>query len=119
MTKQRVKNISKQKNKRTNKGLNKRNKKHSLVSRVANFLVVAAIWSFVFVVLLTMYFLKDLPDVSVLGTSQTTQRSIKILDKRGDLVAVYGNKYSYHVEYTDIPYYLTDAILSTEDKRFF
>ena len=67
-----------------------------------------------------VYFLlaPKLPDTEVLKETQF-QVPLRIFSAEGQLIAEFGEKRRIPVAYTDIPPYLIQAILASEDDRFF
>ena len=96
----------------------KRKKKFSLKRWLLKWIFVAAIWVGMAITLLTVYYLHDLPDVSKLYEQNNTQ-NIKILDRDGNLITNIGNLYGDYVHFNQLPQHFVDAVLSTEDRRFF
>ncbi|MBC6497218.1 MAG: PBP1A family penicillin-binding protein [Alphaproteobacteria bacterium GM7ARS4] len=78
-----------------------------------------------FVLLLGMgafvYYAYDLPAMSDMGdTTQEENPSLLFLDAQGKPLAVRGGEfYSHPVRWQDLPQSLIDAVLATEDRRFF
>jgi penicillin-binding protein 1A len=60
----------------------------------------------------------DLPDVDKLY-DEKLRPSVTVLDKNGDILANYGDLYTEFVQYKDIPKNLVNAVVATEDRRFF
>lgn len=67
---------------------------------------------------LYLYLERQLPDVESLKTVQL-QVPLRIYTQDGLLIQEYGEKKRIPVNYQDIPKLLIDAVLSTEDQRFF
>lgn len=61
---------------------------------------------------------RDLPDVSVLKNINL-QVPLRIYSNEGLLIAEYGEKRRIPIPYEQIPHTLIDAVLATEDQRFF
>ncbi len=68
--------------------------------------------------LLILYYAHDLPDTSKLNQTGKTP-SIQIVTESGQVIASYGDVYGDYVPYKDIPRVLIDAVMATEDRRFF
>ncbi|GGB44484.1 penicillin-binding protein 1A [Shewanella inventionis] len=64
------------------------------------------------------YVLPDLPDVNSLKTVQL-QTPLRIYSRDGKLISQFGEKRRIPVEYDDVPAQLINAVLDTEDARFF
>lgn len=59
-----------------------------------------------------------LPDIND-AVSRTRQPSTTIIAENGNEIATFGSVYSEVVYAKDLPKYVTDAIISTEDRRFY
>ena len=80
--------------------------------------LVGASWS-VFVGLVFLGWLAyDLPDVSRLGEIRK-QPSVTLLADDGEVIATYGDLYGATVQLDELPPYLPQAVLATEDRRFY
>jgi penicillin-binding protein 1A len=64
------------------------------------------------------YVLPDLPDVNSLKTVQL-QTPLRIYSSDGKLISQFGEKRRVPVEFEDVPQQLINAVLDTEDARFF
>jgi len=64
------------------------------------------------------YVLPDLPDVNSLKTVQL-QTPLRIYSRDGKLISQFGEKRRIPVEYEEVPVQLINAVLDTEDARFF
>ncbi|PIR32414.1 MAG: hypothetical protein COV36_04390 [Alphaproteobacteria bacterium CG11_big_fil_rev_8_21_14_0_20_44_7] len=64
------------------------------------------------------YFAYDLPDINQLYEDKL-RPSITILDSRGDVVTTYGDVFTEYVAARDMPKSLIDAVIATEDRRFY
>jgi penicillin-binding protein 1A len=60
----------------------------------------------------------DLPDVSRLNEIRK-QPSVTLLADDGEVIATYGDLYGATVQLKDLPRYLPQAVLATEDRRFY
>lgn len=71
------------------------------------------------VVVGVLYYIEfQLPDIDELNTVQL-QVPMQILTRDGKLIAEYGEKHRIPVPYDQIPKQLIDAVLATEDQRYF
>ncbi len=68
--------------------------------------------------LLVMYFARSLPDIRELNTIKK-QQGITITTEDGRVVANYGDVYGAYVPYEKLPKHLIQAVVATEDRRFF
>ena len=60
----------------------------------------------------------DLPDLDKIA-APTRKISITLLDSKGKKFAIYGDIYGDPLEFYEVPKHLVQAIIATEDKRFF
>ena len=73
---------------------------------------------FLAVGLIIFYIEDDLPDVNLLNEVQL-QVPLRIYSSDGELIAEYGQKRRIPVPYYEIPQQLINAVLATEDQRYF
>jgi len=86
--------------------------------RLLKWASVAAIWC-VFVGLCFVAWLAyDLPDLSRL-TNADRRASVTLVTADGQILASYGDLYGKAVKLDQLPSYLPDALLATEDRRFY
>jgi penicillin-binding protein 1A len=86
--------------------------------RIARWTTIAAIWTAVGLGLVLAWYAWDLPDVSELG-GQARRPSVLITAADGNVIATYGDYYAGPAQVQDLPPYVMQAILATEDRRFF
>lgn len=77
-----------------------------------------AIWVAVFATLALLYYFKDLPSLSDLE-AQNGKQIVQINYANGDRITNRGEIYSSEVNYYEIPQDLINAVVATEDRRFF
>jgi penicillin-binding protein 1A len=66
-----------------------------------------------------LYYMEfELPDINALNTVQL-QVPLQIFTHDGKLIAEYGEKHRIPIPYSDIPKPLINAVLATEDQRYF
>lgn len=68
--------------------------------------------------LAVMYFARTLPDIRELNTIKK-QQGITITSEDGRVVANYGDVYGEYIPYEKVPKALIQAVIATEDRRFF
>ncbi len=73
---------------------------------------------FIVLFLLIIIYGHDLPDIDKLY-DDNLQQSVTILDYKGNTIATYGDYFTEFVQYRDIPEDLINAVVATEDRRFF
>lgn len=79
---------------------------------------IAAVWAAVMGGMGLVYFGYDLPDVDKLYEDKRTP-NIRILDRNGETIAMVGDLYGTHVTFKQLPKHLVNAVVATEDRRFF
>ncbi len=103
-------------------GRKKRKKTSSRKWRIFVWLVkIAAVLvatAFIAGFLIIALYAHDLPDINDLYNDDL-KKSVTVLDKNGQVIATYGDLFSEFVQYKDIPKTLIDAVIATEDRRFF
>lgn len=84
------------------------------VMRLASLALSGVIVLAVFV----MYIAQDLPDIRGLAMIRQTP-SIEILARDGSVINSYGDVYGEYLTYEELPPALINAVVATEDRRFF
>jgi penicillin-binding protein 1A len=91
----------------------------NFVFRLIRKMLVSMLVGFVAVVIGVMYYIEfELPDIDALNTVQL-QVPLQIFTQDGKLIAEYGEKRRIPIPYSKIPQPLIDAVLATEDQRYF
>jgi penicillin-binding protein 1A len=80
--------------------------------------IIAAIWAGIALGLVALYYARDLPNVSNLQEIKQT-RKVTILAQDGTTLANFGNLQEDYATYESFPQHLIDAVVATEDRRFF
>lgn len=98
----------------------KKGKKRESKQRFKNRSRLIKILAVLVITLLTYltYCILTLPDISE-AVSRTRQPSTSILSENGNEITTFGNVYSEVIYVDDLPKYVPDAIISTEDRRFY
>ncbi len=65
-----------------------------------------------------IYIAQNLPDISGLGAARITP-GIQVLSAEGQVIGAYGQIYGDYLNYKELPRPLVDAVVATEDRRFF
>jgi penicillin-binding protein 1A len=86
--------------------------------RLARWVLVASIWGAIAVGALVAWYAYDLPDISKLET-QARRPSVVVMGRDDAVVATYGELVAPPVALADVPPDLVQAIVATEDRRFF
>jgi penicillin-binding protein 1A len=89
-----------------------------VVSRILKGLLIVGIWGAIFLGGMVVWYARDLPDVARAPLFKR-QPSITILDIHGQTVAVYGDIKGEALALSDMPAWLVEAVLATEDRRFY
>ena len=76
------------------------------------------IWGIVLGGFALVWFAYDLPDIKRLELT-TREPSVTLLARDGTTIATYGDLYGAFVHVKDLPAYVPQAILATEDRRFY
>ena len=80
--------------------------------------LVGGIWASFLLLIIVAWCAYDLPDVS--GLNDIKRRpSVTLLATDGSILASYGDLYGAKVTLQDMPPYLPEAVLATEDRRFY
>ena len=115
--KKKKKRISKPPKKTLSKG-NKKVRNKKILHSIVKFFTVVAIWITFFISILVVYYATDLPDISGIS-KQNYKPQITIRSADGVVLAKYGDIRGNPLIYSQIPTHLIDAVIATEDRRFF
>ena len=85
--------------------------------RVIKWSFLILVWSILFMSIAITWSLLNLPETESIQISR--QPSITFLDKQGRIIASYGDIYGQTIQYKNLPENLINAVIITEDKRFF
>ncbi len=85
--------------------------------KLIKWLLVSFIWLALFSSIAVTWSLLNLPETESIKISR--QPSITFLDKDGRIIASYGDVYGSSIQFKDLPENLINAVIVTEDKRFF
>ncbi len=85
--------------------------------RAIKWLILIFVWLVLFLSVAVTWSLLNLPETESIQISR--QPSITFLDKEGRIIASYGDIYGQSIQYKDLPEDLINAVIVTEDKRFF
>ena len=93
-------------------------RRRSVLGRALKWLAVAAVWAAVGALGLVARYAYDLPDVSRLGERQRTP-SVTLIAADGSTITRFGDLYGAPVGADELPAHLKQAVLATEDRRFY
>ena len=85
--------------------------------KALRWLLIIFIWLVLFSSMAVTWSLLNLPETESIQISR--QPSITFLDKDGRIIASYGDIYGKSIKYNKLPGNLINAVIVTEDKRFF
>lgn len=90
----------------------------SWTRRLAKWVGTLGVWSLIIGLFVAGWFYTGLPDVSD-ELAPSRRPTIWVLDKAGNELASVGDLYGIPIKLTDLPPTLPQAILATEDRRFY
>src|SRR5690606_10062848 len=79
---------------------------------------VILIWLSFILSFLFIYYSFDLPEIDKLNKIQRV-RKVTIITSNNEVLTNFGDLYGQYVKYSNIPKNLINAVLATEDRRFF
>ncbi len=80
--------------------------------------VACCLWVFTISAIYVLYVFHDLPSIDNLEELHKN-RKVTILDSSGNILANFGDLYGHYVNYYEIPRNLRNAVIATEDRKFF
>ncbi|WP_430785608.1 PBP1A family penicillin-binding protein [Virgibacillus flavescens] len=102
---------------RTGRRKQKKGKKKPLWKRIVLIVLIMGLAMMIGVGALFTYYIATAPEIDASKLSEPF--SSKIYDKDGELFADLGSEQRTRIEYSDLPPVLIDAVIATEDSRFF
>lgn len=96
----------------------KRQRKLSLKGFMLKMTLMGVVWGGVALFLIVVYYTYDLPDVSKINEN-IRQPSITLYDHDNKAIATIGDLYGDYIKYKEFPKTLINAVIATEDRRFF
>ncbi len=84
----------------------------------AKWTATAAVWAVIATGMAAAWYAYDLPDVDS-AVAATRRPSVSVLAADGSAIAAYGDLYGAPVSLADLPAALPEAVLATEDRRFY
>ncbi|MGH7046674.1 MAG: transglycosylase domain-containing protein [Stellaceae bacterium] len=96
----------------------RRRRPHTRAARLLRLAILLALWVAILGGAALGYFALTLPRTSELAGS-ARRPSIRILAADGSLIATYGDLYGRPLRLQDMSPYLPEAVIATEDRRFF
>lgn len=95
-----------------------RSRRSRLILGTFKWSLILSIWGAVALGVVVAWYAYDLPDIDNLD-APTRKASITLTDADGREIATYGDIYGDPLRLADVPPYLVQAIVATEDRRFF
>lgn len=89
-----------------------------IIRRACSLFLATAIIAATLLLLLTIIYAVDLPDVNVFFEVKKN-RHITLIDESDNIVATQGDLPSVYISYDELPPHLISALVATEDRRFF
>jgi penicillin-binding protein 1A len=103
---------------KTNKSKSSSTARGPIIKRLAKWTGTLGVWTLIIGLFAAGWFYTDLPDVSE-NLAPSRQPTLWVLDKNGNELATVGDLYGIPIKLTDLPPALPQAILATEDRRFY
>lgn len=110
-------NIQSREARRKNNKKQKNKKPMKMIKRIFLSLVIIGMVGFISGIGLFIYYAKDAPELN--KELLVDPIASQLLDMNGDVFTILGTENRDYVEYDDIPDEVRDAVLATEDVRFF
>ncbi|HLJ63580.1 MAG TPA: transglycosylase domain-containing protein, partial [Stellaceae bacterium] len=85
---------------------------------LARILLLTALWGLIFFSAVIAYFAFTLPPIGDLTVAER-RPSLTLLADDGSLIATYGDLFGEPLKLKDMPRYLPEAVIATEDRRFY
>ena len=89
-----------------------------LFKRLGKWVGTLGVWTLIIGLFAAGWFYTDLPDVTE-NLAPSRRPTVWVLDKAGKELASVGDLYGIPIKLTDLPPALPQAILATEDRRFY
>jgi penicillin-binding protein 1A len=93
-------------------------RRRPILKLLGSWTLVAAIWCGVAVAAVLAYYAYDLPDVGQVAQAER-RPTVTVLAADGGTIERYGDIYGTTINAADLPPYLINAVIATEDRRFF
>ncbi|MBM5782200.1 MAG: PBP1A family penicillin-binding protein [Pelagibacterales bacterium] len=75
-------------------------------------------WISILIIIALFYYLSDLPSLDQLD-AESDKQIVEVNYSNGERIASFGGLYESEVKYYELPQHLIDAVVATEDRRFF
>lgn len=94
-------------------------RRHSEFFRAAYWSSVVALWLGIGVAIVLIFYIMGLPDTSNLWKTKAAPTAITVLDRHGARIVSRGTTYGTPLSVHELPVYLPQAVIATEDRRFY
>ncbi len=75
-------------------------------------------WISILIIIALFYYLSDLPSLDELD-AESNKQVVEVNYSNGERITSFGGLYESEVKYYELPQHLIDAVVATEDRRFF
>jgi penicillin-binding protein 1A len=80
--------------------------------------IIGALWASIILSIVIFYYYRDLPTLEEMESANDKQ-VIEVCYSNGNKIATLGDLYANQITFNQIPRHLIDAVVATEDRRFF
>jgi penicillin-binding protein 1A len=80
--------------------------------------IIAAVWGVILLSIVIFYYYRDLPTLEEMEVANDKQ-VIEVCYSNGNPITTLGDLYANQITFNQIPGHLIDAVVATEDRRFF
>ena len=104
------------------KNRNKHKKQNPLIKFLRfciNITMLSAVLAFVLIALTFIFYSTNLPGIKELSNITPEDSNVKVLDTDNKMLADFGAIHSTETTYSDLPVNLINAVIATEDRKFF
>jgi penicillin-binding protein 1A len=101
---------------------NKHKKQNPLIKFLRfclNITILSAVLAFVLISLMFIFYSSNLPSIKELSNITPEDSNVKVLDADNKILADFGAIHSTETTYSDLPVNLINAVIATEDRKFF
>ncbi len=100
------------------KKTNKKQSSSSLIKKIFKFSLIAFIWGIIAVIIAVIYLAHDLPNTENI-TKIPNKAAITVIAYNGEVIGRAGNISGEKIDINELPNYIADALVATEDRRFY
>ena len=103
---------------RSSGGSSGRGPRRSWTRRLLGVGIALGVWAAIAIAVMIGIYAADLPDLGSL-TASTRRPSVTLLSADGETIAAYGDVYGEPVTLKELPKWLPEAVIATEDRHFY